>query len=343
MFELGRKQLWMLVGFVLMTLALNTAMNRLGFTLLQPYVHAMRAQRLYAYLTREHTEDVLIIGSSRVAGGLDARMLGRDLSAELGRDTSVYKLGIPGIRPLVLSEVLETAVKRRPPNELLVLAIETRNFVVPANAASVRRAARQALTGDEVRGEWEADEVIAGFWRQFDGLKALWNLSWMASEATSTAADFQQQHGGEHLTVEERRRVEALQARQRRGRPDLFDLPPGKAWKWSEPGSPDIVGWQRVLEICEELPCKVIFVRMPLQLGFNEQHMPLVSRRFADEIVGQLTARGFEFHDLNLPPYPSDPQYFAGITHLNRRGCEETSRVIVPELIAPQLRGLRKP
>jgi len=270
-------------------------------------------------------------------------MLTTGLRDELGEDVSIYKLAIPGIRPLVLSEVLQTAVRRRPPKELLVIAIETRNFVVPASAASVRRAARQPVDVDAIRGEWEADELLTDLQRVFDGLKALWNISWMLSDATVSAVAFQQRHGGEHLTVEERRRVEALQERQRRGQPDLFDLPPGRAWKWSDPTSPDIVGWQRVLEICEQLPCKVIFVRMPLQEGFDAEHMPRVSRRFAAEIVTQLAERGFEYHDLNTAPYPLAPQYFAGITHLNRWGCEETSRILVSQLLAPQVRALREP
>lgn len=341
MFAPGRKLIGVVLGFALVTVATSLVMDRKGLTLLEPYVNDTRAERLYAYLTRPETEDVLIIGSSRVVGGLDSRMLTELLSEELGEPITVYKLGIPGLRPLFLSEVLEKAVSRRPPRRLLVLAVETRNFVIPASARAVRRAESRAREGaDEgIRGEWEADEMAASFWQTFDGLRALWNLPWMRSDHTRQVAAFLQETGGEPITVAERMRIEAQQVRYRQDKRDIFELPPGMAWKWSGPDAPDMVGFARTLEIAETLPTKTIFIRMNLERGFDAESMPKVSQRLRGEVVPEIRRRGFEYHDLNTPAYPLDPRFFMSKTHLNRWGCEETSKAIVSELLAPLLRS----
>jgi len=341
--DLGRKHLMILVGFVATTLVAHVAMSRLGYTLLDPEASEVRAERLFAYVTRERTEDVLIIGSSRVGGGLDSRIVASELSAELDVDVGVYKLGLPGLRPLFLAELLETAVARRPPNDVLVLAIETRNFVIPIGAERAARLDDEAdPTDDTIRGEWEADRVESRLAEPFDGLDALWNLGWTLRARTREAAAFQHANGGEVHTAEERRAIEEIVAQQRIGRGDPFERSKGSGWLWSPPDTPDQVGWRRVLDACERLPCRVIFIRMPLKRGFDEEHMPVVSKRFADEVVGELTARGFEYHDLNAEPYPRRRRYFVGLTHLNADGCAETSRLLATELLSPALRAARR-
>ncbi len=344
-FRLGARQAWIAAGFVVTTLLAQQVMAALGHNLLEPDVNENRARLVYSYLSKPEAEDVLVIGSSRVQGGIDARIVQELLRAGVGEELDVFKLGLAGLRPWFLSQLLRDGVARRPPRELLVIAIEPRFFVYPTRArrSDPRREGVSPAEGadDPIRGEWEADKIVAAFWSVFDGLKALWNLDWIFDPDTRAARDFHVENLGERFSVQERMRVEARQARQRAGRPDLFDLPPGMRWEWSAPDSPDQEGFRRCLEILRELPCDVLFVRMPLQAGFEQAHMVAETQRFREQIVPRLTAAGFRYLDLSAEPYPSTEPFFYSMTHLNRRGCVLTSRALVSGLLAPAILARR--
>ncbi len=344
MFSLTLRQATVVLGFVLATWAADVTMRAQGYTLLEPYRNEKRAERVFAYLSRPETEDVLLVGSSRVAGGFDARLVQRLLSAERQQQTSVYKLGVAGLRSVYLAELLRDAIVKRPPQERLVIALEPRFFCTAVRRTGRRDAPRaDDADADALRGEWEGEALADAFGRRFDGLAALWNLPWVRTAASSDLTTFMHAHGGEHQAVAARRAEDERAARNRVGRRDLFDLPPNMEWQWPAPDADEMVAFRLMLDLLDALPCPVTFVRMPLTPGFNEEHMPVVSPRFLAEIVPALEARGHDFYDLQGAPYPTDDRYYFSRTHLNRSGCEQTSAAFVSDVLAPLMRGVTPP
>lgn len=335
MLPLTRKHLAILLGFALTAWGLHGWTSARGLTLLRPYHNPKRAERVYAWLTRPSAEDVLVIGSSRVEGGIEARVLQQTLRDELGDETTVYELGIAGLRAPFLDELVRDGVARRPPRRLLVLALEPRFFcrVVPRTDAAGQRAAREA-----VPGEWSSEGRGNALTRSLAGLSAIWNLPWTQGRALRAEAAFRHANAGEPLTSEELAARHARIHADRRGADELFDLGPERIWQWPAPEGPELQAFARTLEALDALPCDVLFVRMPLTAGFDATYMPHVSRRFLEEIVPLVRQHGHEFLDLQGAPYPSDDGFFHGRTHLNLRGAEVTSRLLGSHVIAPRLR-----
>jgi hypothetical protein len=326
---IARYLLGVLAGFVLTAAAAQHFAAGCGLTLLDPLRGEEQPLRLLAYLRRPLTEDVLIVGSSRVGGGLDAEPLQTRLRGATGEQLSVYKLDLPGLRPALLAQVLEQAVLPRPPRRLLVLGIETRYFCRPVPVA-----AGETPVG-EVAGEWQVDDERAASRLPLDGLRALWTLPWTLLPQVRAESAAIARRLGEYRGPQEKR--EHLERRQRQASraADNFVLPPGYQWAWTAPDGPDARGFERVLELLDRLPCPVLFVRMPLVEGFDQRHMAEVYGRFRGEVVPQLLARGHRYEDLNRPPFPRDRSAFYSLTHLAANGAEQTTRHLVDEVLAP--------
>ena len=168
---------------------------------------------------------------------------------------------------------------------------------------------------------------------------AMWNLPWawdaMTVETTTSIGEAR----GENRTPAVRIQQEKQRVKNREGRPDLFELPPNKVWQWPQPTDDVLVSFRMLLDVLDELSCEVVFVQMPLMPGFAEANMPAVSQRFLEDIVPAIEARGYSFFDLQGAPYPTEPEQFFSLTHVNRAGCLVTSEVFARHVIAPILRG----
>lgn len=326
-FRPGRKLVGIVVGFVGCALLARVGLGSLGYTALDPRTNEPRSQFYFSYLSRPAVEDVLVIGSSRVLGGLEGTVLQDTLRASSAPTASVYKMGVPGLRPFTLLEILDDLVAPRPPRELLVIAIETRFFVRP-------RAAFEDAPDAEWRGEWEAEGQSRSVWDLFEGVRALWTLDWIFNPMTQRAARFQHERAGEHLTLEQRWRREKQSQHALATRQDGFE---DVEWVWSDESTLDQLAFDQCLERLAALPCDVLFVRMPLVEGFDAEHMPVVFPRFEAEVLPRIAERGFVYEDLNRPPFPRARELFLGITHLNYEGCLRTSRLLATDVLAPAL------
>jgi len=330
-FALGRRQLGLLAGFAATALIGEVAARRLRLDFLEPYSNQVRATCLYAYATHAAPQDVVVIGSSRVAGGLDARIVQAELREAWGEPIEFYKLGVGGLRSRSLHEILRDVIVAAPPRELLVVAIEPRFFARP------RRVDDAGVELEEIRGEWQV-EAPSALERAFRGLKSLWSLEWVLRDSTRRALGFQQRNRGERFTVKQREQKESRKDEQE----DFFDLDDGVEWVMDAADGEDRVQFRRALDVIDELACEVAFVRMPVVEGFDAAYMPRVFEQYEREVLGEVEARGHRYVDLNRPPYPRRPELFRGTTHLNRAGCVETSRAIVADLLVPLLRAAQR-
>lgn len=337
----GWRPLWLVVGFVTTVLGALHVMREAGLILLEPQVDRSRAEQLLAYARRPEVEDILFLGSSRVHHGIDAQVVQGSLARQ-GFPLTVYELGVRGLRPPSCADILDELVSRRPPRRLLVVGLETRYFALPVPAGSGGAGAPPAPA---VRGEWESDLLVDPVTRAFRGVKALWHLPWTFEPRTVRAAGLHQSLLGERVHPAVRARGEqALRERRQGGeRADQLLLPPGVVWRFVDPGEPDRVAFLRCLDVLETLPCRVLFVRMPLLPGFVERQMADVTRLFEEQVVPLVEARGFRYSDLNRPPYPRDPDSFNGETHMTLAGSRLLSVTLVHELLVPLLDELGVP
>lgn len=346
-----RRRVLLVAGFATAVLVTHFTLGVLA--LVQPYARERHAQVLYPYITRPQREDVLVIGSSRVAGGIDARLLGEATSELVGQQVELYKLGLGALRPFVLSEVLASLVARTPPRKLLVVAIEYRYFatpgwappgfpgrvVLPSPEAAALRASASAGR-PKIRGEWEADILEADVWKLFRGLRTVWQAEWFLAATTRQRARIRHANGGEEWAPGARAYHENAWMRRAGGYTDpLDDMKPGMVWCWSPDDHPDQVGWRRSLQVLQQLrdsgACEVVFIRMPLAKGVEDEQLAGLQEVFAERVVADLASRGFVYFDLNRPPFPQDAESYFGFTHLNLRGCRRNTLALARELLAP--------
>ncbi|MEO0650151.1 MAG: SGNH/GDSL hydrolase family protein [Planctomycetota bacterium] len=321
-------------GFALICVLSGVWLTPRGYRLIDPVKNPKRVEQFLAYASRDRVEDVLIIGSSRVDGGLDAPQVEAELASALDEDLSVYKLGIPGLLPQYAAGLLERAIRHRPPRRLLVLAIEAR-FFCRAQPIEDAGAGEPPALADE----WAAEEDRAARIAAFDGLRSLWVWAWSQRPELRQSAAAIAERNGELRSLDEKHQRLRKQGSLRRRGADLFVLPEGYAWEWLEPDARAMAAWERILDQLEALPCDVLLVRMPLAKGFDAEHMPRMHARFESEIVAGARARGIDYVDLNGPPFPDEDWAFFSLTHLNAEGAQATGRVLVSEVLAPRLAG----
>ena len=100
----------------------------------------------------------------------------------------------------------------------------------------------------------------------------------------------------------------------------------------------DMQAWPLLLDELERLPCKTVFVRLPLQGKKPEQKRQAdLHPRFQQQIVADLEARGFAYYDLNRPPYPEDELYYKDPGHMNATGRNKTTRLFTRYVLFPLL------
>lgn len=326
-FELGLRQLAIALGFALTLAAAHWATGSAGLRGLEPYDRPEWAQKLHAYARMDETPEVLVLGSSRVEDGFDGRLLERSLSLALGRKASCYKLGLPGLVPKRLRQIATDHVLRKPPARVLVVGVETRYFTRP-------NLPEFAGPDGGIQGEWKADERDTPLRESVRGLRALWFVPWMLSSETQSSMRELVQQRGERMGFDERRALEErrVRAAQETEKGRYAEL----RHDWREQEIPQFEG---ALDALAELECAVVFVRMPLAGDWDRLHIQEQLERFEREVVPLIRARGFAYHDLNAPPYPSTDEFYWSSTHLNLDGAVETTREFCEQVLAPLLRA----
>jgi len=128
----------------------------------------------------------------------------------------------------------------------------------------------------------------------------------------------------------------ALEAPQGWSVADSFTME-GLSWNWPGPESITAHAWRETLDLLAELPCRVAFVRMPLEPGFDEAYMPAAHAAFERDVVDEVRARGWPFVDLQGPGWNDDPDWFLSATHLDADGATDVSDRLATEVLAPRL------
>jgi hypothetical protein len=312
----------LVAGFLGAVLLTNWAADRSGLTLVHFAGGETRAELLRAYHRIAGGEDVLIIGSSRVQSGVIAQEAGPALQRLLGRPVRFYQLGVAGLRPTLLADVLDSTLAGRPPRQLLVIAVEDRFFCRPEGQS----------------GEWSLDDGRGSHTWWLRGVAAIFDLPRFLDPAAQESARQIAERGGDRFTPEQLEERLRRAGMTRQGREDVFDLAEGLKWRWTEPTEPDARGWRRCLDSLEALDCQVLFVKMPVQPGFDERYMPEMQKRFDAEILADIAARGWEYVPLVGDPWPTAPGLFISQTHLDFDGARLTTRLFVERILAPRLR-----
>jgi hypothetical protein len=334
--QLDRRSLGLALGAGAVVAATWRAARALRWSLIEPRSHADRSVLLAAYARQAEPEDVLLVGSSRVQGGIDATLVQRNLDQCLPSRARFYKLGLAGLRPPLLEQVLAELVLPRPPRRLLVLALDERFFSVPVDTAE--SPAGGGADQPAAEGEWR-DDLLSGVWSPFRGPRALWTLDWALDPEVRDLVRFVRAQGGE---------IRELQARLQRDRHkrkllavtnDPFDLPEGTVWGWSGRGSADVTAFRRSLALLDGLACDVLWVRMPIQPEFAAEELAEPLARLQREILPLIAERGLDYIDLNGAPWPVRDVDYLGKTHLSRSGCVATSERFARDVLAPRLAG----
>jgi hypothetical protein len=335
--RLVSRVLQLCLGFAATAFAANHWAGENGLLMMEREVNPTRIDLVRAWFERESVEDVLVIGSSRVAGGFDALLMTEALEDRVEGDCELYKLGVAGMRPALMADILEEGVRRRPPRRLLVLAIEERYFAYPVPSASARSGTRN--DAELIRGEWETDRVPDPLLDWSRGLAIVWRGDRELSEESRANRARYQENFGERITLAERIQRQARTAEALRTAADYLELPPGLEWEWPAEDSNTMAAWRRCLAVVDDLPCETIFIRMPVQRSFLDEEMPREDALFESQIVASVLAAGHRYVDLGASPYPFQKRYFNSMTHLNRDGCVAMSEVFVREVLVPLLRA----
>lgn len=302
-----------------------------------------RRNALMAYGALDVPPDVVVLGSSRVEGGLHAPFIQGELASSQKLDVRVYELGLAGLRIEWVRHMLQTTLAEQPPSKLLVVAIEARFF---ATAQSVTQ---HGVSEDEVFGEWQADLPAPWIETLFGGLRDVYALPHRHSASFVADQEVRHANGGSEVAWMDKVKLERNRLVQRKAlikKRGLTEIPDAFAdgsiqWDWPDANSRTMQAWRDVLDLAEALPCEVHFVRMPLAPGFDEQSMPTIYPLFMRDVVDVLRARGFAFEDLQGPGWNDHPEWFYSKTHLDIPGVIPVSRRLATEILAPRL--LRQP
>jgi hypothetical protein len=333
---------WLAVGFAATGWGADVAARHLGLrgSLLGT---EYRADALLAYGDLDVAPDVVVIGSSRVAGGLHAPFIQGELLAREDLDVNVYELGLAGLRVEWVRHMMMTSFRDLPPKKLLVIAIEARLF---AFANSVVRDAEPGQA-EEVRGEWEEGIPSVFVEVAFGGLRDIFAIGRKHQAATQAVIAVRNANGGDQAPWLEKVELERARLAKRKNeskRRGLTEIPDAFAdgsiqWRWPDQDSLPMQAWRDVLDLADELPCEVAFIRMPLAPNFDQESMPDIYPLFVRDVVDVLRARGMTFDDLQGPGWNDNPEWFYSTTHLDIKGVIPVSRRLASDIIAPKLRA----
>lgn len=338
---LRANKLGTLVGFLGALLAAAICVERADYAFLTPRQKVGNLHALHAFRTRPETEDVLLIGSSRFEAGFLSDVIIRQYELATGEAIDVYKLALQGMRPWMVYQLLRDQVRERPPRELLVIGIEARYFfdTSPLDKSS--------STGLSYLGNWRDLTELDPFalrehereaWQKIPlgGLQALWNLDWLMLDDTRQREQYFHRSGGEIMprgpfVLDEATRELMKQNRERRGSGE-------DTWESETYPYIDWLGFQGILRIASELPCRVVFVRPPLEATFDERKQPEEVALFRRRAVPEFDRAGLDYRDLVRDPYPTEARFYRDEgSHLNLDGARHASRALVLDLLVPLL------
>lgn len=342
-FELRLRAAGIVLGFAAAVWGSNALMDALGYSALESAYTRPVASTIYAYASLDERPDVTVMGSSRVQFGLHAGVLEETLAEELDREVDVFKLSAGGMRPYFLSRLIEDAVLPAPPRELLVIGLEERYFmrpVVDSEFLTEGRRNKDGLTnGDELAGEWDRDEAMAESIDILHGVKNLWFFPWMLDPMVADETAFMRENGGEFMTLDRRLRHDERyrRASSQRAEPKPFTAR-GTRWTWTRDNA-DRAGFERILDLVDELDCQVVFVRMPINPRFGRAELMEQDERFNEEIVSRVLERGHLYVNMNLWWGLVEEDDWLDRDHLYWSGCAKASGELATRVLAPVLDG----
>lgn len=337
-FELGRRELLAFAAFVATVALADRLLALLPERYLVPPQLMANQLQLYAYAEREAPPDVLVLGSSRAQAGVDPNLITDVLGLD-GDDLECTRVVVQGMRAWTLAKLVETLVADAPPSELLVIGMEARYFYeLPFEAAEPIGFRLVADSGDLFTtdlSQLEPPQVGQLALRPFRGVQAPWNLPLLLAPDLSAYVDHLHATRGlpeyDFRPLSKRELALALaigaeiDAREDTSYPDdLRDF--------------EVSAFERLLEQLAALECRIAFVRMPVEPGFDVLQAEALAA-YERRIVAPLRAAGHAYLDLNDFPHLRRPDFFKNPTHVNVPGREHSSRALAWQLIAPALLG----
>jgi hypothetical protein len=340
--RIGWGQLWILAGFLFAVVTLDQVVHRTAFSALVPREHHANQLQLYAHRVRPEPVDVLVVGSSRVLAGMDPRTIERFVWHEAD-PKRVARLTQQGMGGWMLWQLVRDHLSVAPPNDLLVIGLEERLFYVLSFETDEPLGLRMLGHSRDVFEIRHAD-LTDKEWRALAlaplrGLQAPWLLPFLLERDVGEFVTHLHETGGaaqrpfRPITRREFQFAVRLgqEIRARESRPE------DKPFRQLE-----VEAFERTLDLLETLPCRVVFVRMPVDRDYEREEAAQI-RRFEREIVAKVLARGFPYHDLNRHPELREQRVFQNPTHVNAEGMAIASRRLGVEVLYPLLHGAPSP
>lgn len=329
------------LGFLAVVLAAAIVVERTDYAFLTPRDKVGNMHALHAFRTRPRTEDVLLVGSSRFEAGFLPEVIERQYELATDDTLDVYKLALQGMRPWMVYQLLRDQIRERPPKELLVIGIEARYFfdTSPLDVSS--------STGLSYLGNWHdlvelnplaLREHEREAWSRIPmgGVQALWNLDWLRLDDTREREEHFHRSGGEILpkgpfVLDDETRRKMKEAREKRATEEV-------PWRSETDITIDRLGFEGIVRLAAELPCRVVFVRPPLQATFDERKQADELALFQERVPPTLDRAGLDYRDLVRAPYPTEMRFYRDEgSHLNIDGARHASRSLVLDLLVPLL------
>lgn len=350
-FELGARELWLLAGFLLAVIGAQLAFAGRSERYLVPPVAELNQLHLVAQAERPEPPEVLLLGTSRVQDGIHPNLLTAALSTDPDAPRDVVRMPIQGMRAQLLERVFEELIEPAPPTEVLAIGIEARLFYLPD--FEVDEPLRWRVFGEWTDllerdpRTWTEAQLAGVLCAPLRGVQAPWNLELIGAEDTQEYIDHL--HAERGLPAWEFRPFSKRQwaisralAAEREARVKALEDNPIPAEARGPALDPrEVAAFERLLERFAELPCEVVFFRMPVLEEFDaEQARELAAYR--EQIVPLLEERGFRYADLNQIERLRHPDLFKNPSHVNPAGRVEASLELARRALGPWIleRGL---
>ncbi len=337
-FELGRRELLILLGFLVTVVALDLALRSSKYKVMVPYVHAANQIQLLAHRLREQPEDVLILGSSRVKEGIDPNVITNMLAFSEETKGVAVKIPYQGMRAWTLEQLVRDVVVPAPPERMLVIGLEERFFFVPPHETDANLDMRMlADPGDLFAVDWRhasLEQLAELSMAPLHGIQAPWSLlrlldprvkqyvALLHETRGEPTEDFKDLSRTDFLTAKalaERIKVRAATYQGEQLRPLELD------------------SFRKTLDLLERMPFQTVFVRLAVLPEFDAGQSNELAL-FHQIVVPMVRERGFAFYDMNEVPELRLPELFENPSHLGRDGQRKASLwlgrfVIMAELV----------
>jgi hypothetical protein len=341
-----RQLVLLLSGWLALGLGSNWQLDDRGYNLSTLIPGVDRGDLTLAYAAIAGQEDVFMIGSSRVRDGIVAAQAERllqqlliesapptpvDSNSDAGEEPApqagyrFYKLGLRGVRPPLICDIIESITSVHPPKRLLVIAVEERFFALR----------RSASAGDPT-GEFASRKRRQSDW-PWRGLGGLASLGRRLDPVFREQQAAVQSRSGDYNTLETWNEAPGDVLEGELPQFEAGGFPKDTRWHWQSPESNDFQAWENLWDLLAKLPCQVIFVRMPIQGTFLRTQRGEVERNFQRHIVPEIEARGYRFFDLAKAPYPIEPGDYQNSNHLNLDGAQRCTQLFCERVLVPLL------